>query len=331
MATGSWPSLVCRARGGDRAAFDELVRGPMPACTRWPTASPATRRMHADVVQECVPRAYRGLRAFGGTPVYDWMYRITANCASTQMARRAETAMRIWTTTTRSPMAGPIMTLSGRASPASDRDRVAQAVAELPPVCGRWWSSGMSTTCPTRRSRRAGHHRAAARCTSTGPGESCGERLFPLRAEQDASPEVTPMRLTRYPTCPVVSCAGVSCEDIARAAAWHRRRRRPGHRRLQRHGWNRACAARPSWPVPAPAAGLAPAAHRRHPTGPRRSDRHPGRAHRGAGERGRCRSMLTGRRPPTSAGWPWPRRPAGAAGTIVLVSRASRRRMGLAG
>jgi hypothetical protein len=50
-----------------------------------------------------------------------------------------------------------------------------------------------------------------------------------------------------------------------------------------------------------------------------------------AGERGAMRSMLTGRRAAYVGGLALATAAAGAAGTIVLVSRASRRRMGLAG
>jgi hypothetical protein len=50
-----------------------------------------------------------------------------------------------------------------------------------------------------------------------------------------------------------------------------------------------------------------------------------------AGERGAMRSILTGRRAAYVGGLALATAAAGAAGTIVLVSRASRRRMGLAG
>jgi anti-sigma factor RsiW len=50
-----------------------------------------------------------------------------------------------------------------------------------------------------------------------------------------------------------------------------------------------------------------------------------------AGERGAIRSILSGRRAAYMGGLALATAAAGAAGTIVLVSRASRRRMGLAG
>jgi hypothetical protein len=50
-----------------------------------------------------------------------------------------------------------------------------------------------------------------------------------------------------------------------------------------------------------------------------------------AGERGAIRSILSGRRAAYVGGLALATAAAGAAGTIVLVSRASRRRMGLAG
>jgi RNA polymerase sigma-70 factor, ECF subfamily len=43
-----------------------------------------------DVVQDAYLRAYRGLRRFRGDSQFTtWLYRITANCSSNLLARRA--------------------------------------------------------------------------------------------------------------------------------------------------------------------------------------------------------------------------------------------------
>ena len=43
-----------------------------------------------DVVQEAYLRAYKGLKRFRGDAAFStWLYRITANCAATHLARRA--------------------------------------------------------------------------------------------------------------------------------------------------------------------------------------------------------------------------------------------------
>jgi RNA polymerase sigma-70 factor (ECF subfamily) len=83
-------ALVAAARGGDRGAFDELVRRTHRDTLRLAlrlTADPEDAR---DVVQDAYLRAYRGLRRFRGDAQFTtWLYRITANCASTHAARRA--------------------------------------------------------------------------------------------------------------------------------------------------------------------------------------------------------------------------------------------------
>jgi RNA polymerase sigma-70 factor (ECF subfamily) len=81
--------LVAAARDGDREAFDELVKA-----TYAETYTLAYRLMGEeedarDVVQEAYLRAYRGLKRFRGDAQFStWMYRITANCASTHLGKR---------------------------------------------------------------------------------------------------------------------------------------------------------------------------------------------------------------------------------------------------
>jgi RNA polymerase sigma-70 factor (ECF subfamily) len=83
-------ALVAAARSGDRGAFDELVRRTHRETYRLAlrlTADPEDAR---DVVQDAYLRAYRGLRRFRGDAQFTtWLYRITANCASTHAGRRA--------------------------------------------------------------------------------------------------------------------------------------------------------------------------------------------------------------------------------------------------
>jgi RNA polymerase sigma-70 factor, ECF subfamily len=83
-------TLVAAAKSGDRDAFDALV-----SQTYLETYSLAYRLTGdeedaRDVVQESYLRAYRGLRRFRGDAQFStWLYRITANCASTQLGRRS--------------------------------------------------------------------------------------------------------------------------------------------------------------------------------------------------------------------------------------------------
>jgi len=82
--------LVEAARVGDRGAFDELVRR-----TYSDTYTLALRLLGnpedaRDVTQETYLRAFRSMPNFRGDAQFStWLYRITANCASSHLGRRA--------------------------------------------------------------------------------------------------------------------------------------------------------------------------------------------------------------------------------------------------
>ena len=82
-------ALVARAKSGDREAFDQLVR-----VTHSDAYALALRLMGntedaRDVVQEAYLRAYKGIGRFRGDALFStWLYRIVANCATTQLSRR---------------------------------------------------------------------------------------------------------------------------------------------------------------------------------------------------------------------------------------------------
>jgi len=81
--------MVEAARGGDRAAFDVLVRATYADTFTLAHRLTGDADDAADVVQETYLRAYRGLRRFRGDARFStWLYRITANCAATHLGRR---------------------------------------------------------------------------------------------------------------------------------------------------------------------------------------------------------------------------------------------------
>jgi len=83
-------NLVTEARGGDRGAFDALVRHTYLETYTLAYRLTGDEEDARDVVQESYLRAYRGLRRFRGDAQFStWLYRITANCASTELGRRA--------------------------------------------------------------------------------------------------------------------------------------------------------------------------------------------------------------------------------------------------
>ncbi len=124
--------LVTAAQSGDRAAFDELVR-----LTYAETYTLALRLVNnpedaSDVVQEAYMRAYKSINNFRGEAQFTtWLYRITANCASTQLVKRNRHRHDELADETPVPSdiaAGP----EAKADAALDRRDVAAALALLP-------------------------------------------------------------------------------------------------------------------------------------------------------------------------------------------------------
>jgi len=82
--------LVAAAKSGDRQAFDELVRATYTDMYTLAYRLTGDEEDARDVTQEAYLRAYKGLRRFRGDARFStWMYRITANCASTALSKRS--------------------------------------------------------------------------------------------------------------------------------------------------------------------------------------------------------------------------------------------------
>jgi RNA polymerase sigma-70 factor (ECF subfamily) len=81
--------LVTAAQAGDRQAFDELVRRTYVEMYTLAVRLTANEEDASDVVQEAYLRAWKGIRRFRGDAQFTtWMFRITANAASTMTQRR---------------------------------------------------------------------------------------------------------------------------------------------------------------------------------------------------------------------------------------------------
>jgi len=126
--------LVTAAKTGDRSAFDELVKATYADMYTLAYRLTGNEEDARDVVQDAYLRAYRGIKRFRGDARFTtWMYRITANCASTQMSKRARTRHDeldddfdlVDNQADHDP--------EQRAELAFDRDRIARALEELPP------------------------------------------------------------------------------------------------------------------------------------------------------------------------------------------------------
>ena len=277
----------CRRPRRQPTAFDELVRATYADTYTLAYRLTGNEEDARDVVQESYLRAYRGVRQFRGDAQFStWLYRITANCASTHLGRRRrhrhdeldDDAPVIDTRPeVRPPGAGRCV-----GHPRSARGG---ARASCRPGCGPSSCCATSTTFPTRRSppssasRRPAAkvrlHRARRRLRERGVRPRTGE-------------EVRACGVTRSPSC---------SPRPPRAGPFRRRRRGATS--------STACGARPTSCSTAGCTGALRSAGR--PTcstdarrlgrgGARRARR--GEPTRHAGRTLRCR------RAACSAGWP---------------------------
>lgn len=95
----SWPddpdsSLVTQARGGDRAAFEELVRRHADHLYAIVRRLGLPREAAEEVTQEAFLRAWRGIGAFKGQArFFTWLYRIGLNEAKRRLEREPTRAL----------------------------------------------------------------------------------------------------------------------------------------------------------------------------------------------------------------------------------------------
>ncbi len=134
MVPSDEAELVVKAKDGDRAAFDELVRITHASVYTLAYRLTGNAEDARDVAQETYLRAYRSIRRFRGDSRFStWLYRITANCASTLIARRAKTSHDELSLDEPVPDRRPEIDPEGMAESGFVRDRLTAALAELPP------------------------------------------------------------------------------------------------------------------------------------------------------------------------------------------------------
>src|SRR6266851_1887785 len=81
--------MVRAASSGDRAAFGQLVEATYSEAYTLAYRLMGNEDDARDVVQDAYLRAYKGIGRFRGDASFStWLYRIVANCASTQLTRR---------------------------------------------------------------------------------------------------------------------------------------------------------------------------------------------------------------------------------------------------
>ena len=126
--------LVADARDGSRTAFDELVRVTYADTYTLAYRLTGNEEDARDVVQEAYLRAYRGVRQFRGDAQFStWLYRITANCASTHVGRRRRHQHEQLDVDSPVIDTRPESDPQARADAAVTRSQLEAALAQLPP------------------------------------------------------------------------------------------------------------------------------------------------------------------------------------------------------
>lgn len=126
--------LVARARQGDKAAFERLVRDTYADTYTLAYRLTGNEEDARDVVQESYLRAYRGLKRFRGDAQFTtWLYRITANCANTHLGKRARSRTEALPDDYQIPDTDPERDPAARADASLLRGRLEDALEDLPP------------------------------------------------------------------------------------------------------------------------------------------------------------------------------------------------------
>lgn len=113
--------------------MDDLVRLTYPDTYTLAYRLTGNHEDARDVVQEAYLRAYKGLRRFRGEAQFStWLYRITANCASSLLRRRSKSATVALADDAPLPDVSAEHDPEARAAGSDERSRLAAALADLP-------------------------------------------------------------------------------------------------------------------------------------------------------------------------------------------------------
>ena len=131
---GDLTELVAAARNGDHEAFEELVRVTYADTYTLAYRLTGDEEDARDVVQESYLRAFNGLKRFRGEAQFTtWLYRITANCASTHLGRRSRHRHEVLVDEGPYADLDPDHDPQARTEGNATRDRLNVALRELPP------------------------------------------------------------------------------------------------------------------------------------------------------------------------------------------------------
>jgi RNA polymerase sigma-70 factor, ECF subfamily len=126
--------LVAAAKAGDLGAFEQLIKRTYTDVYTLAYRLTGNEEDARDVAQEACLRAWRGVKKFRGDSRFStWMYRITANCASTLLARRSKGSHEELSADDAVADLRPEVDPEAMAEAGYVRDRMTAALAELPP------------------------------------------------------------------------------------------------------------------------------------------------------------------------------------------------------
>ena len=127
--------LVAAARDGDQGAFEELVRQTYVSTYTLAYRLTGNEEDARDVVQETYLRAWKAMRRFRGDAQFStWLYRITANTASSMTQKRSRARAELLDDAGAEVIDDRLFANPEASSEQSAlHARLAAAVAELPP------------------------------------------------------------------------------------------------------------------------------------------------------------------------------------------------------
>ena len=183
--------LVAAAREGDRSAFEDLVRATYADTYTLAYRLTGNEEDARDVVQDSYLRAYRGLRRFRGEAQFStWLYRITANCASTTVQRRTRNRHEELDDETYVADERPDFDPQIQAEGQLERDRVSAAVADLPDRLRAVVVLRDVYDLPHEAiAAELGISEAAAKVRLHRARKKLRERLFPMRTDPPVTEE----------------------------------------------------------------------------------------------------------------------------------------------
>lgn len=181
-------ALVAAAQGGDRSAFDEVVRLTHAEAYTLAYRLTGNEEDAKDVVQEAYLRAYRGIKRFRGDAAFTtWLYRITANCAATQVTRRSRYRHEDLDDETMMADTRPETDPEARADAAVLRQRLQGALDTLPPRLRQVVILRDVYDLPHEAiASELGISEAAAKVRLHRARRRLREHLFPARGEESA-------------------------------------------------------------------------------------------------------------------------------------------------